>query len=304
MLNRFVLMKQQSFEEEAMKDIRYAVSLTQCQRIAIGELFPQMLDRLQCDAKRQIKIAFTPAQLKAILWCVGEAIPTTDSGRKRHSLRCIVTIFQDAIRDAHGIGAIPRSKRLYQFKITLQGIDPPIWRRIQTKDCSVDKLHEHIQTAMGWTNSHLHRFEILGMVHGDPVLLCGNPDCFVGVNSLETRISSVVPESGIRFGFSYEYDFGDRWRHEVLFEGCLAASAGVRYPLCLEGERACPPEDVGGVGGYEAFLEVVSDPGHEEYEEWMQWAGSDFDPTHFDPVSRTKAMQRGVFDWRRHATPC
>jgi len=287
-----------------MKDAYYAVSLTQCQRITIGELFPQFVDRLQRDAKRQVKIGFTPAELKAILWCVGEALPTTDSGRKRYSLRRIVAIFQEAIREAHGIGAIPPSKRLYQFKITLLGIDPPIWRRIQTRNCSIDKLHEHIQCAMGWTNSHLHRFEILGMVYGDPVLLCDDPECFVGTNSLETKISEVVPPSGIRFRFSYEYDFGDRWRHDVLFEGCLTASAGVRYPLCLEGERACPPEDVGGLGGYEEFLEAISEPCHEEHEEWRQWAGSDFDPTHFDPVSATKAMQRGLPDWRRLAAPC
>lgn len=287
-----------------MKDMYYSVSLTQCQRITIGELFPQFVDRLQRDAKRQVKVAFTPAELKAVLWCVGETLPTTHSGRKRYSLRRIVAIFQEAIRDAHGIGMIPRSKRLYQFKITLRAIDPPIWRRIQTKDCSVDKLHEHIQTAMGWTNSHLHRFEILGMVYGDPVLLCGNSDCFVGMNSLERKISDVVPRSGIRFRFSYEYDFGDRWRHDVLFEGCLAASAGVRYPLCLEGERACPPEDVGGVGGYEEFLEVLSDPCHEEHEEWRQWAGMDFEPTRFDAVATTKAMQRGLPDWRQLATSC
>lgn len=282
-----------------MKASYYAVLLTQCQRIAIGDLFPQMADRLQYDVKRQVKIEFSTGELKAILWCAGEAIPTADSGRKRNSLRRIVTIFQDAIQAAHGIGAIPPSKRLYQFKITLLDINPPIWRRIQTKDCTIDKLHEHIQTAMGWTNSHLHRFEILGIVHGDPVLLCGNPDCFVGRNSLETMISEVVPSSGIRFRFSYEYDFGDRWSHDVLFEGCLAASNGVRYPLCLEGDRACPPEDVGGVGGYEAFLAAIASPLHEEHEEWKEWAGGDFDPARFDPVSITKAMQRGLPDWRQ-----
>jgi hypothetical protein len=282
-----------------MKDKCFGVSLTRLQRTAISDLLPQIRDRLKLDAKHQVKISFTVSELKSILWCAGEAIPTTDSGIKRNSLRHIVRAFQQAIRDAHGIGAIPPSKRLYQFKVTLLETKPYIWRRIQVKDCSVDKLHEHIQTAMGWTNSHLHRFEIHGIVCGDPVLLCDNPDCFVGTNSLQTKVSDLVPQSGLSFSFSYEYDFGDRWRHDVLFEGCLEAAVGVRYPLCLEGDRACPPEDVGGIPGHENFLKVIANPSHEEHEEWKDWAGGDFDPSRFDPISVTKSMQRGLPDWRQ-----
>jgi hypothetical protein len=237
--------------------------------------------------------------MKAIWWCVGQAVPVAASGTKRHSLNCIVAAFRQAIEDAHGIAAIPPSKRLYQFKITLLDIDPLIWRRIQIKDCPVDRLHECIQTAMGWTNSHLHRFEIQGIVCGDPELLCGNTEGFVGTNSRETMVSQIVPQSGARFQFSYEYDFGDRWKHEVLFEGCLASDRGVRYPVCLEGERCCPPEDVGGVSGYEAFLGAVADPSHPEHDEWLTWVGGDFDPTRFDPKAATRDMQRGLPDWRQ-----
>jgi hypothetical protein len=282
-----------------MKDVRFGVSLTQPQRVAIADLFPQMVDRLKLDVNRQAKIGFTVSQMKAIWWCAGEAVPATTSGTKRNSLRCIIAAFRQAIQDAHGIAAIPPSKRLYQFKITLLDIDPPIWRRIQVKDCSVDRLHECIQTAMGWTNSHLHRFEIQGIVCGDPELLCDDPDCFVGTNSRETMVSQIVPESGARFHFSYEYDFGDCWRHEVLFEGCLASARGVRYPVCLEGERCCPPEDVGGVSGYEEFLEAIADPSHPEHDEWMTWVGGKFDPTRFDPRAATQDMQRGLPDWRQ-----
>jgi hypothetical protein len=202
-----------------MKNVSVGVSLTRAQRVAIVDLFPQMIDRLKLDVGHQVKIAFTVSQMKAIWWCAGQAVPVAASGTKRHSLRCIAAAFRQAIEDAHGIAAIPPSKRLYQFKITLLDIDPLIWRRIQIKDCSVDRLHECIQTAMGWTNSHLHRFEIQGIVCGDPELLCGNIEGFVGTNSRETMVSHVVPQSGSRFQFSYEYDFGDRWNHEVLFEG-------------------------------------------------------------------------------------
>lgn len=218
---------------------------------------------------------------------------------KRNSLRCIIAAFRQAIEDAHGIGAISPSKRLYQFKVTLRHIAPLIWRRIQVRDCSVDKLHECIQTAMGWTNSHLHRFEIQGIVCGDPELVCDNPESFVGINSRETMVSQIVPQSGSRFQFSYEYDFGDRWRHEVLFEGCLASDRGVRYPQCVEGERCCPPEDVGGVSGYEQFLRVIADPSHPERDEWMTWAGGDFDPERFNPKVATRDMQQGLPDWRQ-----
>ena len=282
-----------------MKDMSFGVSLTRAQRVAIADLFPQMVDRLKLDVNRQAKIAFTVPQMQAIWWCAGEAVSATTSGTKRNSLRCIIAAFRQAIEDAHGIAAIPPSKRLYQFKITLLDIAPPVWRRIQVKDCSVDRLHECIQTAMGWTNSHLHRFEIQGIVCGDPELVCDNPESFVGINSRETMVSQIVPQSGSRFHFSYEYDFGDRWRHEIVFEGCLASEKGVRYPLCLEGERCCPPEDVGGVWGYAGFLEAIADPSHPECDEWMTWVGGEFDPARFDPRVATRDMQQGLPDWRQ-----
>ena len=171
-----------------MKDVSLDVSLTRAQRGAIADLFPQMVNRLKLDVNRQAKIAFTVSQMKAIRWCAGEAVPTATSGMKRNSLRCIIAAFRQAIEDAHGIAAIPPSKRLYQFKVTLLHIDPPIWRRIQVKDCSVDKLHECIQTAMGWTNSHLHRFEIQGIVCGDPELLAA-----AGTAKLFVASQCVVP---------------------------------------------------------------------------------------------------------------
>lgn len=190
------------------------------------------------------------------------------------------------------------SSTVYQFKITLKGIKPTIWRRIQTKDCTLDKLHEHIQTAMGWTNSHLHQFKIGGIIFGDPELLYeGWQDETPPVNSLRIKISKIVPADGKRFRFEYEYDFGDGWEHEVLFEGCLGAERGTRYPLCLEGERACPPEDVGGIYGYQEFLEAIADPKHEEHDSYLQWGGP-FDPEAFDAKAATKEMEKGLPDWR------
>jgi len=190
------------------------------------------------------------------------------------------------------------SATVFQFKITLKNIEPPIWRRIQVKDCTLDTLHEHIQTAMGWTNSHLHQFEIGGTRYGDPELLCeGFEDETPPVNSLRTKVSKVVPENGKRFCFDYEYDFGDGWEHEILFEGRLKAEKETRYPFCIEGQRSCPPEDVGGPFGYQEYLEALDDPKHERHKEFMEWSGA-FDPEKCDAQAVTKRMRRGLPNWR------
>lgn len=184
---------------------------------------------------------------------------------------------------------------LYQFKITLLRIEPPIWRRIQVKDCTLDKLHEHIQTAMGWTNSHLHQFKVGGETYGNPELL---EDDFHCLDSTRTKVSSILPTDGKPFSFKYEYDFGDCWEHEVLFEGCPPVDPKAKYPLCLEGERACPPEDCGGAGGYADFLEAIGDGGHKQHDEMLESIGGSFDPEAFDPVTATASMKKGLPDWR------
>ena len=187
---------------------------------------------------------------------------------------------------------------VYQFKITLLGAKPLIWRRIQVKDCTLDKLHEHIQTAMGWTNSHLHQFEIKGDRYGDPELLDDGFEDFECVDSTKTNLSQILPKNGKRFAFKYEYDFGDGWEHEVLYEGSPPVDPKAMYPLCVEGERACPPEDCGGVWGYGDFLEAIRNPKHEEHETMLEWIGGQFDPEEFDAKEASKAMKKGLPDWR------
>ena len=199
---------------------------------------------------------------------------------------------------------LPRGKsptiatgEVYQFKVTLTDTEPPIWRRIQVGDCNLDKLHEHIQTAMGWTNSHTHHFRIDGRLYGDPRLLAETFGELNYADSTRTRLGDILHEGGGRARFEYEYDFGDGWLHEVLFEGRLRAEPGKRHPLCLEGERACPPEDVGGVWGYVDFLAAVADPEHEQHEEMREWIGRKFDPEAFSPAKATTRMRTGVADW-------
>ena len=250
------------------------------------------------------------AEVASMMMAVAEDL-TEGEAQKQVALLLVAKHLMDRLQEAIMAKAEPPAKKkpirptqkgtdkLYQFKVTLLGSTPPIWRRIHVQDCTLDKLHEHIQTAMGWTNSHLHQFEIKGERYGDPELLCDSFEDFECEDSTATMLSEILPKTGKRFAFKYAYDFGDGWEHEVLYEGSPPLEKGNKYPLCLEGERACPPEDVGGVWGYAEFLEVIADPKHEQYYDFEEWAG-EFDPAKFSPKKATSEMRRGLPDWRHY----
>jgi hypothetical protein len=281
--------------------IVFPLRLTKAQRRVVAELLPHLKPHLLPNRVNERTCRFTVDEMKEMAHACRAADSSTRSGMELNSLRHVAYAAERAaeVSGEDKIHRIPASERLYQFKITLKDIHPPISRRIRVKDGSLDKLHEHIQTAMGWTNSHLHQFMINGARYGDPELLCeGWEDEIQPINSLETKISTIIPEDGKLFQFEYECDFGDGWQHEIVFEGCLRAEKGARYPLCVEGERACPPEDVGGTSGYEEYLEAMTDPQNEEHESFLEWRGP-FDPEKFDSGAATKRMRRGLPDWRR-----
>jgi hypothetical protein len=184
---------------------------------------------------------------------------------------------------------------IYQFKITLRGSRPPIWRRIQVRDCSLDKFHEHIQAAMGWTNSHLHQFEIGKQRYCDPEFFEDDIADFFDikiVDSTRTKLSQVVSTARKQFKFLYEYDMGDGWEHDIVFESCSPAAAGVKYPRCLEGERNCPPEDVGGIGGFYYFLDAISNPKHKSHAHYRDW-GLGYNAEEFNADETTTIMRDG-----------
>ncbi len=164
---------------------------------------------------------------------------------------------------------------IYQLKISLEQIDSPIWRRVQTDDCSMAELHDIIQIAMGWEDIHRHVFVIDGEDYGN--LKRGGDFEY---DSRLVCISEVVEAGHTRF--QYDYDFGDDWKHIIEVEKTLAAEVGARYPRCVMGERACPPEDSGGPYGYPYLLAKLQDPKHEEHEDALEWVGNDFDPEKFD----------------------
>ena len=113
------------------------------------------------------------------------------------------------------------------------------------------------------------------------------------MNSLRVRISQIVPADGKRFTFQYEYDFGDGWEHEILFEGCLRLKTGCGIPDVSKVKGPAPREDVGGIDGYDDYLAALADPEHEEHASCLQWRGP-FDPEAFSAERATKAMRRGL----------
>ena len=175
---------------------------------------------------------------------------------------------------------------IYQFKISLKATEPLIWRRILVpKSYSFWDLHVAIQDSMGWLDCHLHafRFDKEQSLSGKDI---GIPDDegFADDNTLagwEVPIVEYFQEPGQTC--DYEYDFGDGWQHQILFERIASAETNQRYPQCLAGAGACPPEDCGGVAGYYRFMEIIANPGCAEYEDAIAWLGQAYEPDSFSP---------------------
>jgi len=178
--------------------------------------------------------------------------------------------------------AKPAAGAVYQVKITLDHVRPPVWRRVLVEDCTLADLHDVVQISMGWAGYHLHIFEIGEERYGAPEQWEDDPlgDHDVG-NEGKVKLSQLVGR-GVK-KFHYEYDMGDSWGHTIQVEKTLPAEAGVRYPRCVDGARACPPEDCGGPWGYGDFLDAIQNPRHPQHEELREWIGGDFDPEAFDP---------------------
>jgi hypothetical protein len=199
------------------------------------------------------------------------------------------------MRQMAGVRRVGAKTRIFQLKIQLREVRPPVWRRVLAPgEVDLGELHAVLQTAMGWSNSHLHEFEVDDERYGLP-----DPDWGEGVaDESKVRLSRVARE-GSRL--RYLYDFGDGWDHEVTVEKVLDPQPGTRYPCCVAGRGACPPEDVGGPPGYEEFLAAVGDPGHAEHEYFTEWAGGGFDPAAFDSDATDKALER--FAWADGPVP-
>jgi hypothetical protein len=190
------------------------------------------------------------------------------------------------------IGNMPgekNGKEIYQIKISLEYSKPPIWRRIEVNsEQSLSDFHKIIQTAMGWTNSHLHHF----MVHGEFYTQPNDWDDF-GTDYTGMTIKDILPGLGQKI--RYEYDMGDSWKHLIELEKIIEAEPNVTYPRCIKGKRACPPEDCGGIWGYMEMVEIMKDKSHEQYEDLLEWLGDELEPEAFDLNAINEELSRDDF---------
>jgi hypothetical protein len=172
------------------------------------------------------------------------------------------------------------SEPVVRVRIELEGTDPLVWRDLDLPlSTTLATLHDLIQVVMRWQDYHLHEFEVGEKVYGVP-----DPE-----DAFEDR--KVYQEKSIRLGnliergvreFLYVYDFGDNWRHRISVQDLRQGDAAVEYPRFVAGARRAPPEDVGSISGFEAFLEAMADPEHENHAPMLEWYGKTFDPDDID----------------------
>lgn len=184
------------------------------------------------------------------------------------------------------------SALIYQFSVTLQEIQPAIWRRFQVRsDITFRDLHNTLQVVMGWWDYHLHLFQVDHLIITDRETLAESGEA--GLLDDTTPLNAHITQPGTTF--TYEYDFGDSWQHVLVLEAVLPAAETAVYPRILAGERACPPEDCGGVRGYQTFLAAIQNPRHPNHAMYWEWVGDDFDPEAFDLEQVAQQFREGVY---------
>ena len=284
-------------------DQTYPLRLTGQQRASLihaTRIRNKLKERLRGVGVGTQVIGFTRTELDHLHDEIGQAAMFAPAPDKRRLVAVLHRVSDLLSDDLAGLldDETPRTRKtapktndlIYQFKVTLLDIKPAIWRRIRVPDGTLADLHEYIQAAFGWWNYHLHQFDIDGERYGPTA-----PDELdFGLemrDEAEVTLSKLIPKAGRKPRWVYEYDFGDGWRHEVVFEGFSPVDPKTKYPLCVEGERACPPEDCGGPWGYADYLAAVTDPRHEQHDEMLDWRGP-FDPDAFDAKLATRAMRK------------
>jgi Plasmid pRiA4b ORF-3-like protein len=179
-----------------------------------------------------------------------------------------------------------RSFAAVTLRVELAGTAPLVWRRVMLDASNTfEDLHGAIQLAMGWEDYHLHEFRV-----GDVRIGIDDGEDDEGEETVDETTVSVGDLLGVGAHFHYEYDFGDTWVHDIVVESIEEIPVELEYAVCLAGERACPPEDIGGVSGYEEFLLVLSDPDHARHSDYVRQAQG-FDPTVFSLARANASLQ-------------
>jgi len=257
---------------------------------------------------------YQPAEAHAILTAALDQPPCPEQPDQVEDVRDYLELLRQRVaRLADPAAPAPRepgagghAAAVHRLKIGLRGAKPPIWRRLEVPSrYTLDDLHSVIQQAFDWEGYHLWVFETPNGQYGvasersseasDAVGLVVDPE--LGHRSAAAvRLDQVAPGGGDRI--RYTYDFGDNWQHEIVVEDVLDAEPGVAYPRCLAGRRATPPEDCGGIWGYQYLLEILDDPQHPEHAERLEWLGlasaDDLDPAAFDHAELNRALPAKV----------
>lgn len=198
---------------------------------------------------------------------------------------------------AKRIAAAKRAAPVYQIKVTLEDIEPLIWRRLLVRsDIKLSKLHDLLQTAFAWEDAHMHHFfnkenqffappEMTVDDFGGPPTRDTSQTC---LNEVMTKLKDVL---------RYEYDFGDGWMHFIALEEIIDDAGGALVPACIAGENAAPPDDCGGPPGYMNLVQVLADPANQEYGELLEWVGDKFDPHHVDIHAITARLHPRARRW-------
>jgi Plasmid pRiA4b ORF-3-like protein len=264
------------------------VQLTEAQREILADMntiSDDMREMLRADAPDGA-YSLNLRQTLVLGLAVAESLNSNASEKATHlvdvsdrlSEGLVEAMRQEAVgtgRPRGGHGASTPLAVAYQLKITLEHSKPPIWRRIKVADCTLDELHDLIQLAMGWHDCHMHSFQVGDTYYGNAEV--DDPEA---IDEACVLLSSLVNAGQEKI--RYWYDFGDDWWHTIKVEKVSDLDPKERLPICLKGARACPPEDVGGVWGYESFLATLQDPKDENHQDLMEWSGGSFDPEAFD----------------------
>jgi hypothetical protein len=198
------------------------------------------------------------------------------------------------------LGAMPKPFDPFAYIIRLDahivGIEPKITRVLELpRDLNFAQLHEVLQAAFGWTDSHLHQFSVEGLTIGAPEAIedkAYGPSVFEATE-VQFKDLTFPYEVDPTLTITYQYDFGDDWQHKLVLRRAEIED-GAKYPRCIAGARACPPEDVGGYSSYADFLEAWFDPDHEDHKANRRWVGKRFAPEHFDLDANNKAIARAM----------
>ncbi len=182
-----------------------------------------------------------------------------------------------------------------RIRIELEGTDPQVWRSVDVPlSSTLTALHDIIQVTMRWQGAHMFEFVVGDQVYGEPYPDDSAWDRKV-LQAKSIRLKTLVERGVDRF--LYVYDFGDNWRHHIILDSVRQGEDHTDYPAFVGGARRAPPDDVGGISGFEAFLEAVTDPRHEDHDQMLEWNDGSFDPEDID--ERDIRMIIGNFAARR-----